>query len=159
MKPVYLTVAVVCLALLVSQGAARAEEPLLYGGGHLSAGPSDLVSALATDSQVATWLTFRYDALKEAGVSVPGQKEFQTWLVAGRCRWIEGLNLAAGYEIWVPSLDGLTEIHTARGGISYHLDGFNLRNKAAELSVERSSFSDPAREPSYGAVAAFTMQF
>ncbi len=157
MKPAYLIAALLCLALLASP--ALAEESLLHGGRLLGVEPGDLSSALATNSQVATWLTFRYDAPKEVSVSLPGQKDFQAWLVAGRCRWIEGLNLAAGYEIWAPGLDGLAEIHTARGGISYRLDGLNLQNKAAELSVERSSFADPAREPSYGAVAAFTMQF
>jgi len=146
MKPAAIAI-LICLALLAGQGTALAEEPLLRGAGDLQAG-------LVTDSQLAAWLTFRYDAHKETGISLPGQKEFQSWLVGGRCRWIEGLNLAAGYEIWSPNLDATKQIFTTRGGIS-----FQHQNKGAELSLERSSFADPAREPAYGAVAAFTMQF
>lgn len=155
MKPLIVAV-LICLALLAPQGSALAEEPLLHGSA------SALSTHGLTNSQVAAWLTFRYDAHKEAGVSLPGQKEFQAWLVTGRCRWIEGMNVAAGYEVWSPSPDLKNQIHTTRGGVSYRLDGLNptyLQNKAAEFSVERSFFADPTREPSYGAVAAFTMQF
>jgi hypothetical protein len=156
MRPVFLIAFLGCLLLLAGSGAALAEEPLLRGSADSLAS-----TGLATDSEVAAWLTFRYDAHKETGLSLPGQKDFQSWLVGGRCRWIEGLNLAAGYQIWAPTPIIQNEIYTTRGGVSYRLDGLNtyLQNKAAELSVERSSFADPTREPSYGAVAAFTMQF
>jgi hypothetical protein len=136
------------LAVLVCPGAALAEESLLHGASGV------LTNSTRTDSQVATWLTFRYDAHKEAGVSLPGQKEFNAWLVTGRCRWIQGMNLAAGYQVWSPSPDADKQIRTGRAGIS-----FSSRNKGAELSLERSSYNDPNREPTYGAVAAFQMQF
>jgi hypothetical protein len=144
MKPLTLIAAVACLAFVASTGLALAEEPLLHGHGPL---PS-------TDSEVATWLSFRYDAMKEAAVSLPGQKDFQSWLVGGRCNWLEGLNLAAGYEIWAPNPEAGKEIRTTRGAVSYQ-----RQNKGAALSLERSSYGDAARAPSYGAIAAFTMQF
>jgi hypothetical protein len=158
MKPARLFFLILFL-LLLGATAALAEEPLLYGGRHLSPGGASGLAPGLNQSDAATWLTFRYDTAKEATVSLPGQKEFQAWLAEGRCAWISGLNIAAGYQIWSPKLDHLSEIYTTRAGLSYTLDGLNLRNKAAEISLERSTFSDPTKEPSYGAIAAFTMQF
>ncbi|MFH0811139.1 MAG: hypothetical protein V2A77_11845 [Pseudomonadota bacterium] len=140
---------VVTLALL----GALVASPALAGGYNL-AKPGASTTPPPANSSIATWLSFRYDTCKEAEVSLPGHKDYQKWLVGGRCRWIQGLNVAAGYEVWTPNLDTSKEIRTTRGGIC-----FQHNNKAAELSLERSSFTDPTKEPAYGAVAAFSMQF
>ena len=143
MKPLS-TIALACLMLLACSGLALAEEPLLHPNHAL---PS------RTDRQVATWLALRYDSPKE-NLSVPGQKDFQSWLVGGRCNWLEGLNVAAGYEIWAPNLNANSQIRTTRGAVA-----FQRQNKGAALSIERSSYNDAVHQPSYGAVAAFMMQF
>jgi hypothetical protein len=105
----------------------------------------------------------RYDAQKESGPLMPGQKDFRSWLVSGRCRWIEGMNVAAGYEIWAPNLEWESRVRTARTGVTYDLETLvpSLPNKAAQISVERSLYNNGQgqQETSYGAVAAFLMRF